>query len=93
MVAGSVDVALLAFGLGGMVAFGPFGRAVLGRVAGEQAGPLAWSIWVGLVALWALVLAGSASLRVTVYHISPEELDLAVRDAARPGWRAGSRRP
>jgi hypothetical protein len=33
------------------------------------------------VALWALVIAGSATLRVTVYHISPEQLDLAVRDA------------
>jgi hypothetical protein len=81
MVSGPLDVGLLAFGLGGLVAFGPFGRAVLGRLVGEQAGLLAWSIWVALIVLWALVLAGSASLRVTVYHISPEELDLAVRDA------------
>jgi hypothetical protein len=81
MVAGPVDVGLLAIGLGGLVAFGPFGRAVVGRVVGEHAGLLAWSIWVALVSLWALVLAGSASLRVTVYHISPEALDLAVRGA------------
>ena len=81
MVAGPVDVGLLTFGLGGLVAFGPFGRAVLGRLVGEQAGPLAWSIWVGVVGLWALVLAGSASLRVTVYHVAPEDLDRAVRDA------------
>ena len=81
MVAGPVDVGLLAIGLGGLVAFGPFGRAVLGRMVGEQAGWLAWSIWVGLVVLWGVVLAGSAALRVTVYHISPEQLDLAVRDA------------
>jgi hypothetical protein len=81
MVAGPVDVGLLAFGLGGLVAFGPFGQAVLGRIAGDHAGWIAWSIWVGVVCLWALVLAGSATLRVTVYHITPEELDLAVRDA------------
>jgi hypothetical protein len=81
MVTGPVDVGLLAFGLGGVVAFGPFGRAVLGRVAGEGAGPLAWSIWVGLVALWAVVLAGSAALRVTIYHVSPAELDKAVGES------------
>ena len=81
MVAGPVDVGLLTVGLGGLVAFGPFGRAVLGRLVGEGAGPLAWSIWVGVVGLWALVLAGSASFRVTVYHVDPEELDRAVRDA------------
>jgi hypothetical protein len=81
MVAGPVDVGLLAFGLGGLVAFGPFGRAVLGRMAGEPAGLLAWSIWVGMVGLWALVLAGSASLRLTIYHVSPKELELAVREA------------
>jgi hypothetical protein len=81
MVAGPVDVALLAFGLGGLVAFGPFGRAVLGRVVGVDVGWVAWSIWVGVVILWALVLAGSAVLKVTVYHVNPEDLDRAVREA------------
>ena len=80
MVVGPVDVGLMAFGLGGLVAFGPFGRSVLGRLVGEEVGPLAWSIWVGVVALWALVLAGSASLRVTIYHVNPTDLDQAVRD-------------
>ncbi len=88
MVAGPVDVCLLAIGLGGLVAFGPFGRAVLSRVVGENAGPLAWWIWVAMVSLWALVLAGSASLRVTIYHLAADELDRAVRDAL-----AGLRRP
>jgi hypothetical protein len=81
MISGPVDVLLLTIGLGGLVAFGPFGKAVLGRMAGDHAGFLAWSIWVGLVALWAVVLAGSASLRVTVYQVSPEDLDRAVRQA------------
>jgi hypothetical protein len=81
LVSGPVDVGLLAFGLGGLVAFGPFGQAVLGRMAGEHAGWLAWSIWVSLVVLWALVLAGSATLRVTIYHVSPQDLDRAVRQA------------
>jgi len=81
MVGGPVDFGLLAFGLGGLVAFGPFGRAVLGRLVGDPAGLPAWSIWVSLIVLWSLVLAASASLRVTIYHISPEELDQAVREA------------
>ena len=81
MVAGPVDVALLAFGLGGLVAFGPFGRAVLGRVVGVDVGWVAWSIWVGVVILWAFVLSGSAMLKVTVYHVSPEDLEQAVREA------------
>lgn len=81
LVAGPVDVGLLAIGLGGLVIFGPFGRAVLGRVVGDHAGPFAWAVWAGLVTLWAFVLAGSATLRLTVYHISPEELVGAVREA------------
>jgi hypothetical protein len=81
MVTGPLDAALLAIGLGGLVAFGPFGRAVLGRLVGADVGILAWSIWVTIVVLWALVLAGSASLRVTIYHVRPEELDRAVREA------------
>lgn len=81
LVRGPVDVGLMAFGLGGLVAFGPFGRSVLGRLAGSDVGPMGWSIWVALVATWALVLAGSASLRVTVYHLSADELDRAVREA------------
>ena len=81
MVGGPVDMGLLTLGLGGLVVFGPFGRAVIGRLVGAEAGLLAWAIWVGVVGLWAMVLAGSASLRVTVYHVAPEELDRAVRDA------------
>ena len=81
LVSGPVDFGLMAFGLGGLVAFGPFGRAVLGRVVGEPTGPLAWSAWVVLVATWSFVLAWSASLRVTVYHVSPEDLGRAVGEA------------
>ena len=82
MMTGPVDVGLLAFGLGGLVAFGPFGKAVLGRILGSHdVGPVAWSLWVGIVALWSLVLAGSASLRLAVYHIGPGELERAVAEA------------
>ena len=83
MVPGPVDVGLLAFGLGGLVAFGPFGRAVLGRLVGVEVGPVAWALWIGVVALWSLVLAGSASLRVTIYHIDAKDLEKAVSDALR----------
>jgi hypothetical protein len=71
----------MAFGLGGLIAFGPFGLSVLARLVGNEVGLLAWSIWVAVVVLWSLVLAGSAALRVTVYHLTPEELDRAVREA------------
>ena len=81
LISGPADFALLAGGLGGLVAFGPFGRAVLGRVVGDPAGWLAWSAWVGLVVMWSAVLAWSASLRLTVYHVSPEDLGRAVGDA------------
>ncbi len=81
MVPGPVDVGLMAFGLGGLVAFGPFGRSVLGRVVGQEVGPLAWSIWVGLVIIWSIVLAGTAARRVTVYHLTAAELEEAVRAA------------
>jgi hypothetical protein len=81
MVSGPADVGLMAFGLGGLVAFGPFGRSVLGRLVGNEVGLLGWSIWVAMVVLWSMVLAGSAALRVTVYHLTPEELDRAAQEA------------
>jgi hypothetical protein len=81
LVSGPVDVGLLAFGLGGLVAFGPFGRAVLGRLVGNHAGPVAWTVWIGIVVAWALVLAGSATLRMSIYHIGPKELERALADA------------
>jgi hypothetical protein len=81
MIAGPIDVAMLAFGLGGLVAFGPFGRAVLGRLVGVQVGIVAWSLWVSVVVVWALVLAASASLRVTIYQVTPEDLKRAVHEA------------
>src|SRR4051812_45378913 len=71
---GPADVGLMATGLGGLVAFGPFGRSVLARLVGAEVGPLGWTIWVTVVVLWSLVLAGSAALRVTVYHLSADEL-------------------
>ena len=56
---GPADVALMAFGLGGLVAFGPFGTiGGLARLVGAEVGPLGWSIWVAVVVLWSLVLAG-----------------------------------
>src|SRR5438477_6651428 len=81
LVSGPVDVGLMAFGLGGLVAFGPFGRSVLTRLLGNDVGLLGWSLWLGLVIVWSLVLAGSAALRVTIYHLTNEELNRAVLEA------------
>ena len=68
-------------GSGGLVAFGPFGRSVLDRLVGRRRaarpGRSGWR-WSWL---WSLVLAGSASLRLTIYHVDAEDLDRAVREA------------
>jgi hypothetical protein len=81
MITGPVDSGLLTLGLGGLVAFGPFGRTVLSRIVAEPAGGVAWAIWILIVGLWSVLLAASASLRISVYHIQAEELDRAVADS------------
>ncbi len=81
VIGGPVDVAMLGFGVGGLVAFGPFGQTVLGRVAGADLGPWHWGAWSALVGMWVLVFAGAASRRLAVYNVTADELDRAVREA------------
>ncbi len=75
---GPLDFALLALGVGGLIAFGPFGQAIVVRLFGPEPTVLAWTIWVGVLVLWALVLGGSASRRVVIYNVGPESVDVAV---------------
>ena len=81
VVSGPLDLALLCAGLGGLVAFGPFGDAMLARLVGARPSLLAWLIWLGLVVLWSIVLSLSAGLRLAVYNLTADDLRRAVADA------------
>lgn len=78
---GPLDFTLLVLGVGGLIAFGPFGQAIVARLFGAEPTVLAWTIWVGVLVLWALVLGGSTSRRVVIYNVAPEMVEPAVRDA------------
>ncbi len=81
VVSGPVDFALLAFGAGGLVAFGPVGQVVVGRVVGGGAGVWAWSAWTALLAAWTFAFSGWTARRVAIYNIDRAGLDGAVRAA------------
>ncbi len=81
VVSGPVDVGLLGFGVGGVIAFGPLGQAVLARTVGREVGPWHWLAWAALLAAWVVVLAGAASRRLTIYNVTADELVKAVREA------------
>jgi hypothetical protein len=90
IVSGFVDLALLLFGLSGLVLFGPVGRLLLVRAG---AGPF------GAPSLWAwLALASSLSLlavpwlprsfrRLVIYNVDRDSVNLALRNTlqALPG--------
>jgi hypothetical protein len=86
VVSGPLDFGLLAFGLGGLVAFGPIGELLVDRLFPE---PSVWA-WLALAStLWLLALlwAPRAARRVIVYNVEPETLRKAVADGllALPG--------
>ncbi len=77
VVAGPLDVALLAFGVSGLVTVGPVGRVLMRLIFGMP-GAWAWALWIVFLALWATVFAISAARRVVVYNIEPARLIEAV---------------
>jgi len=81
VVGGPADVAMLGLGVGGLLAFGPLGQAILPRVVGRGVGPWHWLTWAALLASWLFVIAGAASRRLAIYNVSSDELDRAVREA------------
>jgi hypothetical protein len=88
VIPGRLDFGLLAVGVGGLVAYGPFGQAFVGRVAGANAGWTAWLAWTAVVGVWALALAAGAGRRVAIYNVGPAELDRAMVEAlSMPDWR------
>ena len=87
VVRGLTDFALLAFGVGGVLAFGPFGQLVARTLFGRP-DIVDWLVIVSGLGLWASVLARKALRRTVVYHVDPASLLDALRDVlARGGGR------
>ncbi|WP_435015684.1 hypothetical protein TA3x_003230 [Tundrisphaera sp. TA3] len=80
LVAGPLDAALLAGGLGGIIAFGPVGHLIVGKILGGST-MVAWTTWGAIVAVGTAIAMTSASRRVAIYNIRPEELHRLARQA------------
>lgn len=73
VVAGALDFGLLAFGLGGLLVFGPIGHTLVGLMF---PGPSVWA-WLALPSLFlllVLVWLPGTSRRLVVYNIDPETI-------------------
>src|SRR4051794_8939434 len=68
VVRGLVDFALLAFAVGGVLAFGPFGQLVAQMVFGRQ-DPVARLAVASLIGLWGCYLARRSMSRLVVYRV------------------------
>jgi hypothetical protein len=80
LVPGPVDAGMLAGGLAGVVVFGPVGQIVVGRIFGGS--PLvAWTTWGAAIAVAMALLIVSATRRLAVYNVLPDDLRRAAREA------------
>lgn len=77
VVSGPLDLGLLAFGLGGLIAFGPVGEFVVNRVFPRPT-VSAWLAMASLVGLLSLIAAARARRRIVVYHIEIDSLTDAI---------------
>jgi hypothetical protein len=85
VVTGRADFLTLAAGVGGLIAFGPFGQFLVRRVFGEPSA----SAWIALVlalALLAMFLARRARNRLVIYHIDPQTLDTVLEQVLEVKW-------
>jgi hypothetical protein len=89
VVRGLVDFGLMAFGLGAVLAFGPFGRLVAAMISRRpEPDPADRLIVVAILGLWGCLLAAKSLNRLVVYHIDPEGFTRALEDVlARCGGR------
>jgi hypothetical protein len=77
IISGPRDTGLLAFGIGGLLIFGPLGQTLARALFGA---PSRWD-WLALIACLGLAAhrwARRARCRLVVYHIEPETLDRAL---------------
>jgi hypothetical protein len=79
VVRGPVDSGMLAFGVGGVLAFGPIGHA-LARVLASEPGLRERVVVASGVALWACFMARRAARRLVVYHVDADRLIPALSD-------------
>jgi hypothetical protein len=80
VVKGTTDFALLVFGVGGLLTFGPFGRAIVHRAFGEP-GLSAWLAMISAVCLVATIWGRRSVRRLVIYHIDPQTLDRVLAEA------------
>ena len=83
MVAGAVDLWLLALGLGGVVLIGPLGQ-LLARTLFGNARPVHWLFLIFAGLLVVARLARRSTRRLVIYHVDGDALDKALRDALEP---------
>ena len=77
VVAGAVDVALLGFGLGGLILWGPPGQLIARRLFGRPV-LLDWLTLTSGYAMACSILARQSSRRLVIYHVEPAALTRAV---------------
>jgi hypothetical protein len=77
VVSGPADAALLGFGLGGVVLFGPFGQT-LGKILFVNQGVLSWLTLASAISLAALLLSHRVWHRVVIYNIDSAALEKAL---------------
>jgi hypothetical protein len=77
VISGPRDFLLLAFALGGLIAFGPVGQILVSTVF-PRPSLSAWMAVASLTSLLAMVGASRARKRLVVYHVEADELDHAL---------------
>jgi hypothetical protein len=79
VIPGVVDFALLVFGVGGLVTFGPIG-GILIRLLFPGESVWAWLALETTLALLALLWAPTTHNRIVVYNVDPKTMEQAVRE-------------
>jgi hypothetical protein len=76
---GPIDFGLLAFGVGGLVAFGPIGDWLVHRLFPAPS-PWAWMAVATFLWLLALLWAPRTARRLVIYNVDPATLREAIRE-------------
>jgi hypothetical protein len=79
LVSGLIDFTMLAFAIGGVLAFGPFGD-LIARLLFRKPDWLDRFVIVSALGLCATVLARKALHRIVVYHVDPEGIRCIIEE-------------